>query len=255
MIRIGTAGIPSEVKTSQEAIKWLRAHDLDAMEVEFVRGVKMSYDTAKKLGELARENDISLSVHAPYYINLCNPEKRDASIKRIVDSAKRAEFFNGIVVVHPGYYGKNTLEECKQFIVEACEEIRKKTSAEIGLETMGRTSQFGDLDQILSIYKKTKCAPVVDFAHIYARNFGKINYGEILDKMSQFKHIHSHFSGIRYGNHGEINHEPIGNPDFTELAKLLIKRKVDITMICESPLLEKDAIKMKNILEDLKRNR
>ncbi len=251
MIRIGTSGIPSVVKTSQEAIPWLREHGLGAMEVEFVRGVKMSIETAKKLGELAKKNDVALSVHAPYYINLCNPEKREASVKRIIDSAKRAEFFDGPVVVHAGFYGKS--DHCFDDVFEACEEITSKTSATIGLETMGRTSQFGTLDELLPIVRKVDgCVPVVDFAHIYARNFGHIDYDEILDKVSYLKHVHAHFSGINYGDHGEKNHEPIGHPDFTELAKRLLKRKMDITLICESPLLEKDALKMKSILESLK---
>jgi len=252
MIKIGTAGIPKVSKNSFEAIDWLYEHELDAMEVEFVHGVNMSLDMAKKLGEKA-EGKISLSVHAPYYINLCNPEKVEASMKRILDSAKRAELLKAnVVVIHSGFYGKLEKGECYNMVLDAFEKMTKKTSVNLGLELMGKLSQFGTLDEIIKISKEVDgCVPVIDFAHAYARNLGKIDYELILRKMKSFKHIHAHFSGIRYGQRGEINHEPIGHPSFKELAKLLKKKKTDITLICESPLLEKDALKMKNILNHI----
>ncbi len=249
MIRIGTAGLPRGVKNSLEAVKWLHDNGLNAMEVEFVHGVNMSMETAKKLSDLASHLDIKLSVHAPYYINLCNPEKREASMKRIIDSAKRAKMFGGITVFHPGFYGKFSKEECANFVAEACKEMSDYL---LGPETTGKLSQFGTLDELLEISRKVEnCVPVIDFAHIFARNQGKIDYEEILDKMKKFGHIHAHFSGINFGPKGEINHEPIGRPDFVPLAKLLKKKRIDITIICESPLLEEDALKMKRILDSL----
>ncbi len=252
MIRIGTAGLPSVTKNSFDAIDWLYEHGLDAMEVEFVHGVRMSADTARKIGEKAKGR-IALSVHAPYYINLCNPEKVDASMKRIIDSAKIAEVLGAnVVVIHPGFYGKLEKDECYNMVLDAFEKMTKETNVNLGLELMGKVSQFGTLDEIIKISKEVKgCVPVIDFAHAYARNLGKINYEEILEKMKSFKHIHAHFSGIRYGPKGEINHEPIGHPNFTDLAKLLKKKHIDITLICESPLLEKDALKMKEIVNSV----
>ena len=54
------------------------------------------------------------------------------------------------------------------------------------------------------------------------------------------------------GTYADI-HRPIDHaPDFKPLAKEILKRKLNITIISESPLIEKDAIKMKNILQKLK---
>ena len=83
MIRIGPAG--SAGLGSEKALEKICELGLNAMEIEFTYGVKMSDSQAKKLGNRARELDIALSVHCPYYINLASKEeeKLEASKKRI----------------------------------------------------------------------------------------------------------------------------------------------------------------------------
>jgi len=92
--------------------------------------------------------------------------------------------------------------------------------------------------------------PVMDFAHWYARHQGKIDYSEVLDKFKKFKHLHTHFSCITYGPFGERNHLPLSEkkPDFAPLAKEIIKRKLDINLVCECPNPFDDAKKMRDIL-------
>ena len=93
-IFLGPAGIPLSTrgKGSIEGVKRVKDLGLNAMEVEFVQGVKMSVDTAKELGSVAEELGVRLSVHAPYFINLCSSdqEKVRASQKRILVTAERA---------------------------------------------------------------------------------------------------------------------------------------------------------------------
>ncbi|MBU4502968.1 MAG: endonuclease IV, partial [Nanoarchaeota archaeon] len=87
----------------------------------------------------------------------------------------------------------------------------------------------------------------------YARQQGKIDFAEVLDKLKMFKHIHSHFSGIEFTDKGERRHLEISSnhPPFKELAKEILKRKNDITIICESPVTWMDSLEMKNILESM----
>ena len=99
---------------------------------------------------------------------------------------------------------------------------------------------------------------MIDFAHLFARQGGIIDFKEVLDKVKHFHHLHCHFSGINYSmvglNQGnEKSHAPIkvNKPDFHELAKEIVKRNLDITIICESPLIEEDALVMKSIFEKL----
>ncbi|MBU3896913.1 MAG: TIM barrel protein [Nanoarchaeota archaeon] len=260
MIRLGTAGIPISFDGSSiEAIPFIKKLGLQALEVEFVRGVHMSIPIAKELGKIAKENDIALSIHAPYYINLASHEKVKIidSKKRILDSLERGDAMGArIVVMHPGYYGKHSKEECYKIIKEQCQEIIDKFNGKclLGLETTAKQAAFGTVEEILQICKDVKgCVPVIDFAHLFARD-SKIDYSEVLDKFKGYKHLHCHFSNMKKNKDGSYtdNHVPIDNaPAFEPLAKEILKRKLDITIISESPLIEKDALKMKKIFEKL----
>jgi deoxyribonuclease IV len=266
VIRLGSAGVPlsAEKRDTISGIRKVAELGLQALEVEFVRGVNMSLPTAREVGKTAKESGIELSIHAPYYINLASAEKSiiAASKKRVLDSLERGSAMEAkIVVVHAGYYGKNH-DEAIKMIGDACAEIaerieRNKWNIILGIETSGKQGQFGPLDEIVAMCGKTKhTVPVVDFAHLFARQGGKVDYGKILDSLRHCRHLHCHFSGINYsvagiGKGNERNHEPIGRPPFLPLAEEILKRNIDITIICESPLLEKDALKMKGILEGL----
>lgn len=263
-IHLGPAGIPISSKGSStpEGIKRVAELDLDAMEVEFVRGVHMKNELAKQAGKVAEDFGILLSVHAPYYINLCNPEKSEASKKRILDSCERAHYMGAwIVVFHPGYYGGLPKGEAFKRVLTSCEEMNEKVKKEgwnvkLGLETTGKVSQFGTLEEEIEMHRKIKnCVPVVDWAHMLARNVGRVDYREVIRKMEGLRlpSYHTHFSNIEYTVKGERNHLTIDHkkPDFGEIAKLLLKSRIkEITLISESPILEKDSLKMKDILEN-----
>lgn len=271
-IWIGTAGVPvsSKERSTLGGLKRISELGLNAFECEFVRGVKMSDGMAREVGELASKLKIRLSIHAPYFINLCSLEKEklEASKKRILDTVERAHFMHAYTIVfHPGYYGKLSEREAFQRVKEACEDLTDRMKdqgfddVELGLETTGKVSQFGTLDEIIEICKEVKgCSVIVDFAHLYARAGGRINFSEIFDKLSvlKLKHLHSHFSGMEFtpvkltGKGNEKRHLNLtegAKPDYKPLVKEILKRKIDITLICESPNLEGDALFLKGMFE------
>lgn len=260
-IFLGPAGIPTMVKGGTfDGVKGVAKLGLDAMEVQFTHGVRMGMNLAKDVGKVAKNHNVLLSVHAPYYINLCtnDKDKLEASKKRMIDSVVRAEAMGAYVVVfHAGFYGKLEKDEAFNRVLRACKEIVKITprNVKLGLETGGKSESFGTLDEIVSICKKLKgCVPVIDFAHIYARQVGKIDYKEVLDtvKTLRLKHLHTHFSNIEYTAKGERSHLSLDHrPSFEPLAKEILKRKLQITIISESPILEQDSLKMKSIFEKL----
>ena len=194
-IWIGTAGVPvsSKERSTLGGLKRISELGLNAFECEFVRGVKMSNEMAEEVGELASKLNIKLSVHAPYFINLCTPEKEklEASKRRILDTVEKAHFMHAYTIVfHPGYYGKLSEREAFQRVKEACEDLidRMKDKGfddvELGLETTGKVSQFGTLDEIIEICKEVKgCSIIVDFAHLYARQAGRIDFSEVFNKL------------------------------------------------------------------------
>jgi len=263
-IFLGPAGTPTITKGgSFEAVKDVAKLGLNAMEVQFTHGVRMGMQLAEEVGQEAKKHNVLLSIHAPYYINLCSDEKEKivASKKRIEESILRAELLGaGIVVFHPGFYGKLEKEEAFDRVLVVCKELAKKTprSVKLGLETGGKSGSFGTIEEIVKVCKKVnRCSPVIDFAHIFARQVGKIDYKKVLDtvKPLRLKHLHTHFSNIDYTAKGERAHLVLDHrPPFEPLAQEVLKRKLDITIISESPILEQDSLKMKRLFERLKYN-
>ncbi len=257
MIRLGPAGSP--MKSTLDGLGYIKEIGLNAMEVEFTYGVRMQNELAEEIGKLAEKLDIKLSVHAPYYINLASAEKQKigASKKRILDSCERANYLKAShVVFHAGFYGKLKENECyemiKKEIVEMQDIIKdNKWKTELAPETTGKKSQFGSLNEILKLRDEIKCNICVDFAHLHARN-NSIIYPSVFDQLSGLRHIHSHFSGIEFTDKGERRHLVMEKNDFLPFAKEILKRKSDITIICESPVTWHDSLKMKNIIETLK---
>ncbi|MEM5853440.1 MAG: TIM barrel protein [Candidatus Aenigmatarchaeota archaeon] len=268
-IYLGPAGIPTvaEDKTTEGGIRKVAELGLNAMEVEFVRNVYLNQKKAEEIGNIADKLKISLTVHAPYFINLLSDKKStfEASKKRILESLDRAERMGAkAVVVHAAYYGSLSKESAFKKMVGITEEILEEAK-KIGInktllayETMAKESQFGDLDELLNLVKQVKSKQLtlnVDFAHLFVRNGGKIEYGEILEKMKNFDTIFSHFSNVKYN----INtkkfvdvHVPLdSHPSFKPLAEEILERKLNITIISESPVLEQDSLKMLQIFKKL----
>jgi deoxyribonuclease-4 len=253
---VGPAG--SDGMGNIEGVKKVARMGLDCMEVEFTYGVRMSVDDARKIGALAEEKGIILSVHAPYYINLASDDKAKiiASKKRILDSCERAHALGArCIVFHAGFYQKKTAEQTYDLINKGISEIQKiikekKWKVRLCPEITGKPSQFGSIEEIKRLMKETGCAITVDFSHLYARQQGKIDYAEVLRKLP--KKFHAHFSGIEYGEKGERKHVVTQKKFFEPLAKELVKRKLDITLINESPQPYKDAAMMKRVLRNLK---
>ena len=251
----GTSGLGYE-----ESLQKCKELGLTCLECEFTYGVRMSIEEAKKVGQLAKKLNIFLSVHAPYYINLASEEKAKikASKIRILQSCERAHYLNAkYVVFHAAYYGKREKEEVYNIVTKEIIDMNKtikknKWNTTLAPETTGKSSQFGSLNELLRLSKETKCFFCVDFAHIKARNNGIINYDEIFDKIKKFKHIHSHFSGIEWTPKGERRHLITKERDIKELLKYIIKYKIDITIINESPDPIGDSVKTKKLIDKLK---
>ena len=252
MIRVGPAG--SEGKGNLAGVKKVARMGLDCMEVEFTYGVRMRIEEAERVGALAGEKGIVLSVHAPYYINLASDEKEKviASKKRILDSCERAHALGARnVVFHAGFYQKKTAAKTyaliKKAIVRIQDEIsKKKWKVTLCPETTGKPSQFGSLEEILRLMNETGCGITVDFSHLFARQQGEIDYAGILKILPN--KFHAHFSGIEYGPKGERKHIVTKKKFFEPLAAELAKRKLEVTLINESPQPFKDAAMMKRVL-------
>ncbi|MEB3779592.1 MAG: deoxyribonuclease IV [Desulfurococcales archaeon] len=275
-LRFGPAGKPVEYKGPMEGVPgFLRKIGLDALEYEAVRGVRISQEKALKLREEAERNDVTMSMHAPYYINLASPDEDTwrKSIKRIYESMIAAEWMGAyVVVIHPGYYkGVKSREEALGKVIEGLKVVNdilpdwvKRPS--LSPETMGKVSQVGDIDEVVVICREVdRCKPTVDWAHLYARYEGKriVDVDEVVKIIEYIERelgrwaidpLHTHFSKIEYGKGGERMHHTLEEegygPDWSIVCRAYKETGVNAVVISESPILEKDAIVMRDICRE-----
>ncbi len=268
----GTAGTPLSSKGNDSLSGIERVHELGlgCMELEFVRGVKMGEKTARRVGEVAKRLDIILSVHAPYYINL-NGESETLikSRERIINSA-RIGYICGAksVVVHAGFIqggGRRAVyEKIKKELIDIREQLKKEDiDIILRIETMGRYSQFGTLDEALEITEVEGVLPCIDFSHLHAltgkynsrEEFGMV-FSKVEDRLGRFglDNMHIHVSGIEYSEKGEKRHLVFSESDFKykELAQAFCDFDIKGTVISESPNLENDAMALKKEYDRIK---
>ncbi len=266
-VRFGPAGIPIQCKGTStiDGIRCCKELGLNAMEMEFVHGVRMTLETAKEAKKTANESDVWLSSHAPYYINLCSDEKSENSKRNIIESARITAAAGGkITVFHPGYYQKKDSETAFQTAKKHLKEIEEDLKSHnikivLGAETVGKKTAFGGLKENIRLSRElTMVAPVIDFAHLIARGDFRLrtkeDYRAVFDLIENeingySMHFHSHFSEINYNEKGERNHVPLderNEPPYRPLIELIKENGYSGVIICESPKIDFDAIKMRN---------
>ncbi len=267
-------------KSSADAPKWLKELGLDCYEYQCGKGVHVGEDTARKVGLAAVAHGISLSLHAPYFINLANPDP-DAlqkTIGYITGACLVADWMGAKrVVIHSGALMKRTRREAQDIALRSLKEVIAACDgagfAHITLcpETMGKINQLGDLDEVLELCTiDDRLLPCVDFGHLYARSLGADDGAEamerMLDRMEQVlgpnraSRFHSHFSHIEFTpKGGEKCHRTFADdggygPDWTPLAAAVARRGWSPTFICESAGTQaEDALAMKQIYQSFVR--
>lgn len=266
----GTAGTPvsSKGNDSISGIQRVRELGLGCMELEFVRGVKMGESTALRVNEVAKELDIRLSVHAPYYINLNGEgETLIKSRERILNSARIGSICGAeSVVIHAGFLHTEARKAAYGRIKSQLAQIHEQLKSEgnditLRIETMGRSLQFGTLDEVLAITEGV--LPCIDFSHLHALT-GKLNsreeFGYILKRVEEklgregLENMHIHVSGIEYTEKGEKRHLVFEESDFNYkgLAQAFHNFGIKGMVISESPNLEVDALRLKKEYDYLK---
>ncbi len=269
----GTAGIPHSTpeKSTVSAVERIAELGLGCMEIEFVKGVQMKENVAAEVAKTAKANDVKLSAHAPYYINLNakEPEKIEASKERILHAAKIASICGAqSVVVHTAFFMGDSLEVAYPKIKHNMGdilEIMRRAGIQITIrpEVMGKGSQFGTVDDVIRLCSDLNgTAPCIDFAHNHALNGEMNTYSEftgVLEKLesglgkSALENMHIHCSGIKYGLKGELKHLDLEESDlnYKELLQALKDFDVRGLLICESPSLEDDALLMQEYYNSL----
>ena len=264
-------------KSSADAPGWIAGLGLDCYEYQCGKGVHVGEETARKVGEKAREAGIALSLHAPYFINLANPDP-EALQKTIgyITAACRVSQWMGAerVVIHSGALMKRTRREAQDIALRSLREVVAACDDQgfgdiiLCPETMGKINQLGDLDEVLELCTvDERLLPCIDFGHLYARSLGADDgaeaFGRMLSRMEEVlgreraSRFHSHFSHIEFTpKGGEKCHRTFADdggygPDWTPLAAQVAARGWSPTFICESAGTQaEDALEMKRIYRE-----
>lgn len=260
-----TAGVPLRAgnKGYEAGFQILDEMNLDGLELEFVRGVRISDKSREAVGT----TDKVITAHAPFYVNLNarEEEKVEASVQRIIETADVTNSLGGYsITFHAGFYlGQdaelvyNNIKSQIKIITNTLAESNNKIW--IRPETTGKATQWGDLEEIVRLSKEFETVlPCVDFSHLHARYNGISNtYDEfcaIFDKIGTelgdyaLENFHAHIAGIEYGAKGEKKHLNLEESDFNykDLLKAFKKFDVKGAVICESPNIEDDAKLLKD---------
>ena len=265
MLHFAVAGTPLSTPGAGGTVLGLRhAHKLGitAMEIEWVQQVPKNPERMSEIRKTAEELDMYLTIHAPYFINLNAKEKEKlvASKKRILDALSMAELCGAhSVCVHPAFYLGMDPSDAYENVRTATADIMKHEKklfphVNLGFETMGKPTQFGTLEEVLKLSKEFGIYPTVDPAHMHARTNGAWNskkeWNEMFDLYQKYlgkkslKTVHMHYSGIEYTEKGERKHLPLKQSDakWKDFLRVLKDRDIAGTVVCESPLLEKDTL-------------
>ena len=261
-------------KSSKAAPGWIADFGLDCYEYQCGKGVHVGEEAARQIGQAAQRAGITLSLHAPYFINLANPdpESLEKTVGYITSACLAADWMGAErVVIHSGALMKRSRREALDIakhslcrVIEACDGAGFGHIA-LCPETMGKINQLGDLDEVLELCTlDARLVPCIDFGHLYARSLGADEgaevYANMLDRVESVlgkeraSRFHSHFSHIQFTpNGGEKCHRTFADddgygPDWAPLAAEVARRGWTPTFICESAGTQaEDALTMKHI--------
>jgi deoxyribonuclease-4 len=274
-IRFGTVGSPQGTPKSgtPAAIDYIRELGLSALEIAWVRSVRVKDETCESMKAAAEENDVKLSVHAPYYINLNS--QTDELMKKSDDrllAAARKGFITGAreIVFHPGSYHEQppdqVYERARTKLIELRDLLRDEgVDVVLRPETMGKSAMFGSLEELVRLGAELDgVSPCIDIAHLHARpGDGSFNsYDEFAAMFELVRRelgvegladMHFHLSGIEYGPKGEQNHLILEESDLAwrDFLQACVDFDVRGTIVVESPNLEEDALLIQRTYAEL----
>lgn len=276
VFRFGTVGsplgTPKKPGGSVGAVIYSRSLGLDALELGWVQAVRVTEATCAAIKATAEEQEVALSVHAPYFINLnADQDEWPKSRKRLMDAAHYGHLAGATdIIFHPGsYFGRPAAEVLPPAIerLRTCVDELRAAGNPVTLrpETMGKAAMLGSLEDTLEMARLIPgVEPCLDFAHLHARpGDGSMNtYAEWKETLERYasvlgqeslRRLHIHLSGIEYSIKGERNHLKLDEADFNLQALFQALKDMGCAgrILCESPIMEEDALKMKAAWDEI----
>ncbi|HTX92129.1 MAG TPA: TIM barrel protein [Anaerolineales bacterium] len=274
--RFGTVGSPIGTPKNPGGtvggIGYATSLGFDALELAWVNGVRVGEATCAAIKQAGEESGVALSVHAPYYINLNGDEEKWPRLRKyLMDAAHFGNLAGATdIIFHPGSLFARPSEEVLKVAIprlRGCLDELRAAGNPVTLrpEISGKAAMLGSLAEVVAMAEAIPgVAPCVDFAHLHARlGDGAMNsYDEWMAVLQSYrkslgkdslKHMHIHLSGINYGPKGEKNHLVMEEADlkFRDLMRALHDSGAKGRLMCESPAMEEDARKFRELWMDV----
>ncbi len=250
---------------------------MNALEYAAVHGLRTSKEKAELIGTLSQKYNITMSLHAAYYINLASKkeETRTKSRERLVKALRFAPLMKvKRVVFHPGTYGGLSDDDVHRVMSQALRDVWETVDydadgAYLAPEIAGKVRSYGSIEQIIRLCCDVeRVIPTIDWAHLYARRQGQVDdkdwYIKTIERFEDAlgkeftNNMHFHVSGITYTEAGEASHRPLGmewGPDIFPLMEIIHDLGYRPTIISETPNPLTGALYTKFLLEELEKSR
>ena len=273
-VLFGPAGSPIDYKgAAYKAPKYISEEGLDSYEYQSPYGVRIGESSATTLKKESEKHDVLISMHGPYYINLCakEEEKIEKSLGHLISMARAGEWMGAYrLVFHPGSYMNRKPQKAMDISKNTVNRLFEELEAEgiedftFAPETTGKRTQQGNVSEVVEL-----CAtfdhfePTIDFAHVHARGRGFLNKKEdyncifsTIEDNLDIDILHCHYTTIEYGRGGEVKHHTLDEsdeygPNIKDLLANLIENGWKANIICETPLRDLDSLKMKEMYEEM----
>lgn len=208
--------------------------------------------------KLMKENNIELDkviVHAPYIVNLANPDNMEFSIDFLTNEVERCNLLGmKYLVLHPGSSVNVSREEGIANIIKGLNAIlTNNNNICICLETMaGKGNELGrnflELKEIIDgVNFKDSIGVCMDTCHLFDSGIDITDFDKVLDDfdkqigLNYLKCIHINDSKNIFSSHKD-RHENIGygNIGFDILIKIIYNERIkNIPKILETPYVGK----------------
>ena len=178
MIEFGPAGMDETMDAQKIDIfavpAYLKKLGLKTFEYPLTHGTNLNLDKAKLIGEAFKKEGITLSCHAPYYINFANPDPLafDKNVGYITASLNICRAMGADrLVFHPGSLTGQTREVAVKNTYEGIREMVKILNEQNALdglylcpETMGKHGQIGTVEEVAQFVSIDEhLMPTIDF--------------------------------------------------------------------------------------------
>ncbi len=235
----------------------------DDIGTELFWSMARDYKELSLARDVAKELDVKISLHTPYYVDFCNEERM------ILDSIQHT-IWGGVIadaldseylITHLGLASKDRKKSLAKTATSLKQISEKMSSLKIKpklcIENSGKEEVIGNPEEIDHLLSSVKgITSITNISHIYSSRKNspteQEEFSEIVEETKKKKRpLYFEFSGVEFLDQSEYRITPIkkGNLKFEPFADALADFDDEITLISFSPLLEHDALYMKVIFE------